>query len=124
MKLLKEDFLVVENQFGTLNTMAQRIGYLNDPEYTPRKIHTPKALIATIIGLGALLANMLDKHKQTGERTFGELLVRNAVPFVSYLTSRDTSKEQHNPLASPRLGLGFVYQNKTKTRRPFKYSRR
>jgi hypothetical protein len=40
MKLLNDDFLVVENQFGTLNTMALRIGHYADPEYTPRgKIH-------------------------------------------------------------------------------------
>jgi len=35
MRLLRDDFLVVENQFGTLNTQSQIVGYLNDPEHTP-----------------------------------------------------------------------------------------
>jgi hypothetical protein len=121
MKLLKDDFLVVENQFGKLNTAAQIVGYLNDPEYTPREIRTPKALIATLIGIGALLANILDKHKQTGESVSGEMLFRNAIPFVSYLTSRDTSKSQHNPLAGLKIAIQTPPR---KLRRPFKYSRR
>lgn len=52
MRLLRDDFLVVENQFGTLNTQSQIVGYLNDPEYTPYRVVNT----APIMLLGGILS--------------------------------------------------------------------
>ena len=62
MRLLRDDFLVVESQFGELDTQSQIVGYLNDPEYTPRdKLH-PFVLmggILSVFGIPYLLAAAL-----------------------------------------------------------------
>ena len=59
MRLLRDDFLVVESQFGELDTQSQIVGYLNDPEYTPRGKIDPAILlmggILSVFGIPFLL---------------------------------------------------------------------
>jgi hypothetical protein len=64
MRLLRDDFLVVENQFGDLNTQSQIVGYLNDPEHTPyRVVNTAPIMllggILSVFGIPFLIAAAL-----------------------------------------------------------------